>query len=561
MQYMKLRRVILSSLAVLTVLITGCETVPATPESTELNVSSVQLDILETCRRNIGIASPDTLRAALNLLEESDVGKSETGREYAYYAARLLNLVYPVVTGSRGIPEAPVKSIFPDFFDTVEAGKYPETQQASASYLSVLAAPVSVLFTDDKDVEAISLDNINQAVSMNPRAVLPFYLRGRINERSGKYDDALADYSTALEIDPSCYPAEMGTARVYLQTGRNEAAAGIMDLLAAQYPYSLEILTAAADTHYRLRDYSGALSISSEILERDPDYPEAQLLRAKIFLDQQNVQQAERLVAVLERMVITSPDFYLIKAGVQKAYERYAAALNTLEKGLEIHPGDPSLEDAYGEILLLAGRKDEGREILDNEDPGRQTETDSLLVLIRDATVSGDVEAALDYADRLDEAALQTDDLLMVWELRFNSNQTEKALKLAEDMYARAPEDADAVIAYARTLISLYRRLQAQRIIDENLPLADEPEKRSSLYFLKSLIEDDDELKLQALRSALFEDLQNIEALVEISRLYSAMGDYRKAFRYLKQAAALAPEDDNIAAELSALQGLVDDGN
>ena len=539
-------------------LLSGCESVPETHESTELSVSSEQLDILETCRRNIGIASPDTLRAALNLLAESDVGKSEAGLEYAYFAARLMKIVYPVAMGSRSVPVAPVNSIYPGIFDAVESGRYPEIGQDDISYFTVLAAPVAVLNTADKTAEILSLDNIAQAVSMNDRAVLPLYLRGVINERNGLFDEALADYSAVIELDPSCYPAEMGTARIYLQTGRNEAAADLMDLLTAQYPFSIDMLSAAAETRFLIRDYSGAQAYSAEVLRLDPDNPEIQLLRAKIFLKQENYQQAGRLIGILGRMKFSAADFYYIKSEIEKADGDYLSALNTLEKGRAEFPDDPVLGEAYGAVLMLAGRRDEAREILTGESAPENTGADALIVLIGDAIESEDWEAAAEYAGRISDEDFSLKAGIAVWRVWYLQSDYEKALGAAERLYAAYPSEADAVISYVRTLVDMRRRLQAERLLTEKLPEINDPEKKSTLYYFKSLVAETEEEKLQALRSSLFENLQNVEALIEISRLYTEMGDLRKSYRYLKQAAALAPDDPAVADEMRTLEELLD---
>ena len=269
-----------------------------------MTVSSSELDILETCERNIAVASPDTLRAAVRILQESEAGKSETGIEYAYIAAELLRLVYPLAAGDDINVTAPAGSIYPELFSNAEAGKYTEFPQQDISFFTVLAVPVAVLYSQDKTVEMLCMENISQALSMNKRSVLPLYLRGIINERNGNLDAALADYSSALELDPSCYPAETGTARIYIKTGRPESAAAIMDMLTAQYPFSVQLLITAAETRYAMKDFSGALAYSAEALRISPDNPENLLLRAEIYLDQNNLQQARRLIEVLERFRI-----------------------------------------------------------------------------------------------------------------------------------------------------------------------------------------------------------------------------------------------------------------
>lgn len=535
----------------------GCESVSDTPGSTELSVSSVQLDILETCRRNLGIASPDTLRSAIGLLEESNAGKSEAGTEYAYIAAKLMHLVYPVAMGGRIIPEPPGGSFYPEVFASIESGYYPEIEQDDISFFSVLCAPVVVLYTSNKTAEIQSMDNIEQAINMNEKSILPLYLRGFIHERNGRFEDALADYSAALDLDPSCYPAETGMARIYVQTGRNEAAVEIMDMLTAQYPFSTSMLVSAAKNRYLIKDYAGALDYSAEILRMEPDNPQIQVLRAQIFLKQENYQQAGRLIDVLERMDHRVPEFYFIKSEVEKSNGDNFSALNTLERGRETFPDNKDIEEAYGAVLMLAGRRDEAREILTGGNGTGGTGFEGLIVLIEDAIETEDWKAAAEYAQRLEAEDNSLKAGKAVWKAWYTQDNLEKALLSAESLYKLYPEAADSVIIYTRTLISLNRRLQAERILNKHLPSEDDPVKKSELYYLRSQISDSEEDKLQALRSSLFEDLQNIEALVGISRLYIDMGDIRKAYRYMKQATALAPDDEEIRAEMVEIEGLL----
>ncbi len=535
----------------------GCTSASDTRESTEIGVSSSELDILETCKRNLSIASPDTLRSAISLLSESDAGKSEAGLEYAYIAAELMAHAYPVILGDRMIPEAPAGSIYPDIFAKIESGLVPDVSQKDITFLTVLTVPAAVLYTEDDIVEQTSLEFINQAIQMNNKSVLPLYLRGLINERRGRYDEALTDYSKALELDPSTYPAEMGLARIYIRTGKNDAAVEIMDLLSAQYPFSTEILITAAETRLLIKDYSGALDYSSAVLRTEPDNPEILLLRARIFLEQHNLQQARRLIDVLARMPYETPGFYLVKSGIERAAGDNLSALNTLEQARKKYAGDKSIEEAYGAVLMLTGRKDEAREILTGEGRSDDAGVEGLIVLIDDAIEMEDWNAASEYATRLIEADGSLKAGLAAWKAWYAQSNYEKALSIAGGLYERFPDSSDASIIFIRTLISMNRRLQAERILEQRIPLEKDAEKRSVLYYLKSLIELTDDARLQSLRSALFEDLQNIDALISISRLYTAMGDVRKAYRYIKQAAALAPANQEIKREMAEIEGML----
>lgn len=535
----------------------GCATGPDNQQSSELGVAGAEIDILETCRRNLGIASPDTLRAAISLLEESEAGKSETGIEYAYIAVQLMKHAYPVVVGERKVPAAPPGSVFPALFAKVKAGENPEIAQGDISFLTVLSAPVVVLYTESDNIETGALELINQAISMNERSVLPLYLRGYINERNGRYDEALSDYSKALELDPSTYPAEIGTARIYSRTGRTDAAAAVMDMLAAQYPFSTEILLTAAEARFLIKDYSGALDYSSELLRNNPDNPDVLILRARIFLEQNNIQQSRRLIEVLERMGFRNENFFLVKSGIEKIDGDTLSALNTLEEARKIYPDSKDIQEAYGAVLILSGRKDEGREILSGENGESSSGSEALIVLIDDAIEIEDWNAAAEYAGKLAASDSSLKAGLAVWKAWFEQKDYQKALETASDLYARFPGSSDSSILYIRTLTAMNRRLQAERLLNQRIPLEKDAEKRSELYYLKSLTDLSEEERLQSLRSALFENLQNIEALIGISELYLDMGDIRKSYQYMKQAAAIKPDDEVIRMKLAEIEGLL----
>ena len=538
-------------------MIFGCATQPESQESTEISVSSSELNIIETCRKNLSIASPDTLRSAIRLLAESEAGKSEAGIEYAYIAAELMSRVYPIVMGDLTVPTAPVGSFYPGLFSEIEKGRIPEIDQNDISFITVLIVPTAVLYTDDETIELTSMDYINQAVQMNPRSVLPLYLRGLINERNGRYDEALADYAGTLELDPSCYPAELGTAGIYLKTGQQNAAVEMLDMLSAQYPYSVSVLSAAAEARFLIKDYAGALSYSSEVLRSVPDNPGILLLRARIFLAQGNLQQAGRLVAVLERAGNEDPEFFLVKSEIERAGGDNLSALNTLEKGRIKYPDDKNISEAYGAVLIASGRQDEGREILTGGENSGDTGAEGLIALIGDAIAMQDWNAAEEYAGRLKEADESLSAGTAIWRVWYLQDNFAEALGVAESLYERYPDSSDAAILYIKNLLSLNRRLQAVRILNKWIPIEKDTEKRSELYYLKSLTDDTEDARLQSLRSALFENLQNTEALVSIASLYTEMGDVRKAYRYIKQAAAIAPEDEEIKTRMAEIEGML----
>jgi Tfp pilus assembly protein PilF len=66
---------------------------------------------------------------------------------------------------------------------------------------------------------------------------------------------------------------------------------------------------------------------------------------------------------------------------------------------------------------------------------------------------------------------------------------------------------------------------------------------KSRYYYLRSRLRSGDDAIMNDLRSALFEDPRNVDALVAMFEIYHRRRDQRRAVYYLKQAVALAPDN------------------
>ena len=71
---------------------------------------------------------------------------------------------------------------------------------------------------------------------------------------------------------------------------------------------------------------------------------------------------------------------------------------------------------------------------------------------------------------------------------------------------------------------------------------------------MKSLVQINTLEKLDSLRQSLFENLQNLDAIIAIADAYYELGEKRKSYRYLKQALILVPDDELIRERLRKLE-------
>jgi tetratricopeptide (TPR) repeat protein len=136
--------------------------------------------------------------------------------------------------------------------------------------------------------------------------------------------------------------------------------------------------------------------------------------------------------------------------------------------------------------------------------------------------------------------------------------EKEAAYAAAEKLYQLDPSNPDYFLPFIEVLISNDKVERARELIEKGLSLVENRSRRSQLYYLKGLTMDDNEKRISLFQDALFEDLENVDALVAISDGYRKKGDYLKALRYINQAVRLRPQNQKILEKKALLEGLVE---
>ena len=107
--------------------------------------------------------------------------------------------------------------------------------------------------------------------------------------------------------------------------------------------------------------------------------------------------------------------------------------------------------------------------------------------------------------------------------------------------------------AYIAVMAEMGKKTQALELINRLLPSAS-IKLRSFLFYRRSLLQPSEADALVDLRSSLISNPRNSDSLFRLYEIYYRKADYRKAQYYLKQVAALNPNDPDIirlSAELT----------
>ncbi len=181
-------------------------------------------------------------------------------------------------------------------------------------------------------------------VATYPNAALAYLGRGLIWDSSGKTDEAIADYTKALQIDPQYEPAYNNRGLIYYKQGKfDEALADFTKIIEIdpQYtdPYNNRGLV-----YYRQGKFDEALADFTKTIEIDPNYTFAYENRGLVYADQNKLDEA---IAEYTQAIQIDPGYVDAYNDRGRAYYRqgqYDKALADFTKTIEI---DPNYTFAY----------------------------------------------------------------------------------------------------------------------------------------------------------------------------------------------------------------------
>ena len=549
----------LSAVFVLFIILISCATQNPEPieETTIVEpVVSPEAKLLEGVLLDVTICSPSSLKNAFQVLEGTEVGESEYGQELMYLAVTLADILYPEIAKNLPSIPPPPAVIYPDLFEEIRAGNFPVVPQESVSFLTLIIPPMACLYNSSPDLLERCSEALLQAVSLETRSVLPPYLLGVIREKQENWQEAMTYYDRALRTDDSCYPADIGWVRSALKTDMVSQALTRLDVLIEQFPEKPDLRYLQSKGYLLQGDLSGALEYITDALWAEPENPSYLLLRARILETQGSLDQAWRILLIVETKVPENEEIVYLRSRILYGKEDYNRAAEELEQALQTYPGSKQFTELYGEVLIAAGRSDEARAYLEEElerDPNNER---NLELLAKDARDAGEWEAAAGYIERLLEIESRDRYLWLAADIYRTLDQWDKTLLFTETLYENNYGGSETVLLYLESLIRNDQTDKAKRIAEETLTVETDSGVRSELYYHLSRVLTDRNERLDALRSALLEDLHNINALIALADFYVETGDYRKAYRYINQAYMLDPENLFIRTELRRIEEL-----
>ncbi|MDR0759894.1 MAG: hypothetical protein LBF74_07260 [Treponema sp.] len=533
---------------------------PAVPDSQP--PSRVSGGIAEEIRTLVENGSYPSLLKALTLIGDRNLGESEFGRLMNAVAVTLLQKVYPSLQTQYPTIAPPPAHAYTRILREVERGNYVYAPQNSLDYLEHTLPFLALLReTRPEKLDAARMD-LMRACDLNKNSVLaPFFL-GLIYERSSLFNAAVEEYNRAYAISRDCYPAVLGLARVLEIQGKGQEAIRLLSDLVIQYPDNLSVKRQLAVAYYNNQDWSRADPVIAEVLQRDSRDSAFILMRAHVLVEQGQFLQAQAPLDLVGAMDPNNRLYLFLRARVQaEGYRNRDSALNYLRSIMRTYPNDDEASVYAVRLLMESARPEdrvEGRELLNRllaaGDP-------SLLVVnlaLQDAIRREAWREARPFLDRLLAERRSSQDLLSAYTVEQGLGNNSAALQAARELYERDTSAEEGINAYVTALIDTGRNDEAVRLIESRLSALPGGALKGRYYYLRSRLRTNEDAAMNDLRSSLFEDPRNLNALIAMFEIYRRRKDDSRAVFYLKQALALAPDNPQLrryASEYASLLG------
>lgn len=198
-----------------------------------------------------------------------------------------------------------------------------------------------------------ALDDFNTAITLDGNLAYAYNNRGLVQHIRGNAVSAVADFERAIDLGLETNWAEYNLARAQLDANQAVpvAATTTVDANATR----VQNLLAQADSSYDARDFSGAVSLYSQVIALDPNNADAFYYRGRSYITLDNPSAA---LFDFEQMVRILPDFvygYWERSVARAELGLFDAALMDAQRAEAMDPEHVNNFITQGTIAALMG--------------------------------------------------------------------------------------------------------------------------------------------------------------------------------------------------------------
>jgi len=464
------------------------------------------------------------------------------GAVFACACIVLASLQLPRVASAQSADLAAVSTL-------IQKGKLQEAEQRLHQYLSKLPRSakannlLGTVYLRQGRFEQAE-DALQKAIASAPDLVEPRLNLGDAYLVEGKLDLALAAYQGAAKIAPHDVRANLALAKLYLGTGEFAKSIEAAGNIPAE-KRTAELLPTLAADYFGLRQPEKAgveIQGMLQVGEKQPDLiPEL----AEFFLAHGDFKSSQQLLALAQGKQPATDRFLVDLARTQAGLGQLEEAQKTLEGVLERAPESLDALVAAGHVASQQSDWAAATEAFSRAAKLAPRRPDILYGLVSAQLYANQTEGALKNAQQLH--SLVPNDLRSTYLLAlalFGVKKWEEAKPFAEQVLAAHPVDREMNLVLSDIAFNDEHNLSvARKHVD--VCLKHNPEDAGALYYLGMIqkMEGDVSGAVQSLSKSVAGNAKNADAQGALGALCLQAGDVTGAVRALEQAVLLAPEE------------------
>lgn len=490
-------------------------------------------------------------------------------------------------------------------------------QGTDTSMLTELLPALAVFRTEDREIVRVANEYADRFESSGiAPSVIPDLVRAKTAKSAGDWAKAYVIYEKIANRHSDVWIARFELGCIAYRRGLYAEAEAYLSSVYPLRSQDPKFLAAYASALYQNARFADAEPIVRRALESDPGNPDLATALAHILIDRNAFQEAQTYVDTLGRKKPGDRSYLYLKTLQLKGLGRREEALRWARRAFQQYPRDAEFMVILAG-LLFAGPKDGHREaVLLAQEAKRviregSAQADGLaamrsplsLALLSEADSEASRYLVVDAYNRqdwyaaatlLDSQERETMDKAMVATILRKSGRIGEALSYSSDWFSQNPESEAAAEAYLRTLavassgtavaslgsggisdigggLGILSLLTAGssaagsssqsnllglvlKIISGGDMASYSSSLRSYILYLNGTIQKDRAAAIENYHKALFEEADNIEAILGLAVLYKESGDVSKAQFYLRQARMIGTNDKDLLKTMEELE-------
>ncbi|HVG58440.1 MAG TPA: tetratricopeptide repeat protein [Hyalangium sp.] len=289
----------------------------------------------------------------------------------------------------------------------------------------------------------------------------------------GQVGEAIATLKGLLNSQELSNPEILSLARLQARSGDPEGAFKTLEPIQSQNPDDPKAKVVEAEILLIKGDELLAAKLMDRLIEEDPEFIEARLLRVRYFLNSGYTEVAEQDIASLTGKEAKRPEVVIMHARILGKLSKHEEAAELLTQFLEQNPENVDAAGQLAEVKLNLGKMSEAQDLVDKVLRVRSRYPQALYVRARILEAQGDKKGAeenYDYALSADPNFAPA--LSRRWRMQQDARQWQESRLTLEKLYKLGEASLEEKVALAELYADSKTNLErGQKIVNELLHL------------------------------------------------------------------------------------------